>query len=68
MRSVKPLKRFRSFIKEETIQTYIVQVNPYTTEEDIAQSLTEIIAMSLWHSSKGIAVTVAVRPEPESVS
>lgn len=56
------LKRFKSFIKEETIQTYFVQINPFTDEDDIALSVAEMTAMSLWHSSRGLGVLITVRP------
>jgi hypothetical protein len=57
-----PTKSFKSFIKEETIQTYFLQINPYSDEEEVATSVSEMAAMSLWHSSRGLGVLITVRP------
>ena len=56
------IKKFRQFLHEETVKTYLIQLDPFTEEDAIKEPLTEMMAFCLFHTARGQGVLLTARP------
>ena len=57
------LKSFKQFINEERLQTYRVQIDPYTSETDMRDGFAELLAWCTYRVDRGSEVYLIARTE-----
>jgi len=62
------VKRFREFLHEETVKTYLISLDPNTEENEVQDSVTEMLAFCLFHTARGSSVLLTARPYVSELS
>jgi len=62
MKPLKPLKRFKAYLKEETVQVYTILVNPEVSEETLQDAFYEMWGFTTKQLDSGNRVLITARP------
>ena len=62
------IKKFRQFLREDTIKTYLIELNPYIDESGIRETIFEMVGWCLYYTERGQSVLLTARPLEDTVS